>query len=139
MRIFYHSDFLCDEITIGSQSVYYCEPIVIFSSNVDMMDISEKIISPSLFELKSHHFFQISDWILTRGATYVTLDTLHFISSKISPWFSPSVSSGIHILHSVEISGFFCHPDFTWKQFWLFWCPKTANFDIFEQLWILNF
>ena len=35
--------------------------------------------------------------------------------------------------HSVEITEFFCHSDFTWKQFWLIWeCQKMSFLNVSE-------
>ena len=34
-------------------------------------------------------------------------------------------------LHSVKISGFFCHFDFTWNQFWLVLMVKNCNLNNF--------
>ena len=43
-------------------------------------------------------------------------------------------------LHSVEISGFFCHSDFTWNLFWSFWSPKNCHFDhlSMSEFWIFG-
>ena len=40
--------------------------------------------------------------------------------------------------HSVEISGFFCHSDFTWNQFWSFLSTKIAILTILD-LEVLTF
>ena len=40
--------------------------------------------------------------------------------------------------HSVEISGFYCHSDFTWNQFWCFLMFKNCHFCSFRdfKLWV---
>ena len=44
-----------------------------------------------------------------------------------------------HCEHSVEISAFFCHADFTWNQFWrMFKSSKNAIFAILG-LWIFHY
>ena len=35
-------------------------------------------------------------------------------------------------MHSVEISWFFCHSDFTWNQFWWIWKYEKCLFSIFR-------
>ena len=35
-------------------------------------------------------------------------------------------------MHRVEISGFFCHSDFTWNQFWCFQKCKFCHFTTFR-------
>ena len=40
----------------------------------------------------------------------------------------------------MEISGFFCHLDFAWNQFWSFWNPRSCHFDHLStsEFWILE-
>ena len=42
-------------------------------------------------------------------------------------------------MHSVEISWFFYHSDFTWNQFLGFLKCKICHFNTFARLWILTF
>jgi len=49
------------------------------------------------------------------------------------------LGSLIENTHNMWISGFLCHSDFTWNQFWSFWRSQKLSFWPFEQLWTLNF
>ena len=58
-----------------------------------------------------------------------------FWQKKFFMWFHGKI--GTSLLHSVDISGFFCHSDFTWNQFWWFKKLKICHFLQFYGLWIL--
>ena len=53
---------------------------------------------------------------------------LHFVSRR-----------NLILLHSVEISWFFYHSDFTWNQIWGFWKCKICHFNTFieSEFWFL--
>ena len=40
-------------------------------------------------------------------------------NTRLTPWYK---------VHTVENSGFFCHSDFTWFQFWPFYSLKNSHF-----------
>ena len=88
-------------------------------------------------ETKTHHvaLFWREKTLLPK---YVICNSLR--SSTYSPTqFSYFGLTEIPLqLHSVDISGFFCHSDFTWNQFWLVWTPKKLPFWPFWQLCIFE-
>ena len=72
-------------------------------------------------------------------------DKIFCFFNFFSTWFEPllgllyelafvlaALNYGILVLHSVKISGFFCHSDFTWNQFWRMQKFKNCHFVLLD-------
>ena len=78
------------------------------------------------------HFFFIVNVCLMIACAAVTIICFKEIENVSQRLAGKSRAQQLTLeLHNVEVSGFFCHSDFTWNRFWSFWSPKNCHLDHF--------